>query len=618
MTRLLAAAAWIAALLIVSAAPAPARPEPRHVLLLYSYEREFTHYTFAGLFRPELSRSSSDPIDFIEVSLQPARASRTDPDASTLDAIRSVVAGRKLELVVPIGGPAATFVQKHGQQLFETTPVLLAAVDSRFIESRALGANETAVTVRHDPPRMIETILRLMPETKTVVVVIGASRLEQFWLQEVKRTFAQFDGRVTFLWTNEWPLAEILKRSSALPPHSAIFYGILALDASGTPQIETQTLDALHASANAPLFGLHSSQLGHGIVGGPLISIDELSRLTAAVALRLLRGEAPHTIETRTLQPGVPTFDARELRRWNIAESRLDAASVVRFREPTTWQTYRGAIVATVSVVAAQTVLLIALVVKRGRPRTPLLAPSDVGDAEAALARLTHRLMQAQEHERASIAKAIHDDVCQQLTGLTLRLHGLSREPGGATLDMRTRLEELCAQFWSLEREIVALSDPLYHRLSLLGLAAASRAFCERRCADKGLGLDFNAIDISETLPPDVALAVFRVLEESLSNALAHAAARRVEVTLSTAGGVIQLDVADDGRGFDVDAEMRKGALGLIGIRERLRLVDGVHTIESRPGAGTLVRARVPVASAAAAGTDQRMALRMARRSSAR
>jgi hypothetical protein len=68
--------------------------------------------------------------------------------------------------------------------------------------------------------------------------------------------------------------------------------------------------------------------------------------------------------------------------------------------------------------------------------------------------------MQAQEHERASIAKAIHDDVCQQLTGLTLRLHGLSREPGGATLDMRTRLEELCAQFWSLEREIVALSDP--------------------------------------------------------------------------------------------------------------------------------------------------------------
>ena len=90
---------------------AVAQTPARRVLLLYSYEREFTHITFAGLFRPELGRASRDPIDFIEVSLQPARSSLSDPDASTLEAVRAAFAGRGLDLVVPLGGPAASFAQ---------------------------------------------------------------------------------------------------------------------------------------------------------------------------------------------------------------------------------------------------------------------------------------------------------------------------------------------------------------------------------------------------------------------------------------------------------------------------------------------------------------------------
>ena len=85
---------------------------------------------------------------------------------------------------MPIGGPAAVFAQTYQRQLFPTPPVLLAGVDRRFVQNRALAANETAVAVEHDPSQMIETILQLLPDTRTVFVVIGASQFEQFWLKE--------------------------------------------------------------------------------------------------------------------------------------------------------------------------------------------------------------------------------------------------------------------------------------------------------------------------------------------------------------------------------------------------------------------------------------------------
>ena len=105
----------------------------------------------------------------------------------------------------------------------------------------------------------------------------------------MKRSFQRFEGRVTFVWANELSLAEMVTRSGSLPPHSAILFAILSLDAKGVPQIEEHALTQLHRAANAPIFGLRSTQLGLGIVGGPLLSIEDLSRNTAAVARRLHR-----------------------------------------------------------------------------------------------------------------------------------------------------------------------------------------------------------------------------------------------------------------------------------------------------------------------------------------
>ena len=187
---------WLALLvvwLLHGPLSAVARGETRHVLVLSSSERPFAPQSgFADALMRELIRSSREPIRFVEVSVQAARASGGAPDLSIAQRIRSAFESQRLDLVVTIGGPAATFAQQSRQELFPATPMLIAGVDRRFVEHGTFTDNETTVATQHDPALMIDEILRLLPETRTVLVVVGASQVEQFWLQEMKREFRRF------------------------------------------------------------------------------------------------------------------------------------------------------------------------------------------------------------------------------------------------------------------------------------------------------------------------------------------------------------------------------------------------------------------------------------------
>ena len=122
-------------LLIAASVPASASrraEQPRHVLLLHSYERDFApHGIVAEIFQKELNRQSDQPINFFDVSLQPARSSRNPEDWPTLEYLLSTFAGQRLDLIVTIGGPAAQFALRHRDRLFPEIPLLLASVDTR-------------------------------------------------------------------------------------------------------------------------------------------------------------------------------------------------------------------------------------------------------------------------------------------------------------------------------------------------------------------------------------------------------------------------------------------------------------------------------------------------------
>lgn len=587
---------------------AAAQMEPRRVLLLYSYDREFApHLSFIDQFRPELTKRWTGPIEFTEVSLQSVRATVKDPDDSLLDGVKAVLGGRRFDLVVPIGDSAARFALKlrwRRSDPFRGSRMLLAAVDDRFVKITRHIPMTTAVSIDYQPERLIQNILNLMPETQQVMVVAGASSVDRTWVREMKKAVTRFEDRLKFTWTDEMAFSDVLNASGKLPERSAILYAMLSLDANGVPHIEDDVLDKLHQATAAPIFGIRSSQLGKGIVGGPLLDVEELSSTATASAVRLLRKDRALDVGAKILKLGDPVYDGKELDRWNIPEKSLPEGSVVKLREPSIWDKYRKSIVAVAAVAGVQAVLVLGLAasVARRRRTEKTLRESEgrFRTLSNSLSGLSRRLMETHEQEQARVTKELQDDLSQRMMGLTMQLHMVSRTPATSVVEMRSQVGDLSGQFARLASEIFALSDKLYgSNVTVLGLVPATRLFCEQLAAQHDVTIDVDDDDVPANLSKDVSLALFRVMQEAVRNAVKYSFARAVTVSLHGCRDEVELEVTDEGAGFDPESVMKSGGVGLIGMRERLSLVDGQCAIESRPGAGTRVYARVPLTKAA-------------------
>ena len=339
-------------------------------MLLHSFGRDFKPWSeYAKTIRTELDRQSPWQLDIIEFSLVTARFSDENPEAPFIEYLRVLFAKHPLDLIVSIGAPAANFVQRHRRELFLTTPMIFTIVEQRRIQFANLSENDTVVAVAHDFPAVIENILRVLPETKTIAVVNGNSSLEKLWLQDLQKDFAPFSDRVSFIWWNDRSFEEILKQASALPPHSAIFWHLMNVDAAGVQHEGEKALAQLHAVANAPIFSFADVFFGREIVGGPMHSVLEGSRETATAAIRILGGEKAGDIKVPPTRFATPKFDWREMQRWGISESRLPAGSEIMFHAPTAWDQYRWQILLIAAVLFTQTLLILGLLYEHQRRR---------------------------------------------------------------------------------------------------------------------------------------------------------------------------------------------------------------------------------------------------------
>jgi two-component system sensor histidine kinase UhpB len=213
---------------------------------------------------------------------------------------------------------------------------------------------------------------------------------------------------------------------------------------------------------------------------------------------------------------------------------------------------------------------------------------------EAERRRAGSAALQAQEQERTRVARDLHDEVNQSLTGLLLRLEA-ARE--AAPPELEAELAETKALANQAMRELLSLARQLRPTaLDDLGLTAAIAGQVEQLAhgeIDAAIETEGDFSDLGD----DAQLVVYRVAQEGLSNAARHSGAGRVEVHLRRLdGGGVELTVTDDGRGFAFDES--EGGLGIAGMRERALLIGGELTIESRPGRGTTVRLTVPGESA--------------------
>ena len=261
-------------------------------------------------------------------------------DAPFVEYLRALNVDQPPDLIIAIGAPAANFVQAHRKDLFPTTPMLFTAVERRRVAFDKLTEYDTVVAASNKDDVFFENILRVLPLTTTIAIVVGASPSETWWRNEVAKSTARFADRVKFRWYNELSFEDMLKDAANLPPHSAIFWIGLNVDAAGVAHEGNSAFSRLYRVANAPIFFHDETFFGEGIVGGPMQSIAGQTKKAAEVALRILDGEKPSDIKPSFVELAAPMFDWRQMQRWGIAESNLPPGSTVYFREPTVWERY--------------------------------------------------------------------------------------------------------------------------------------------------------------------------------------------------------------------------------------------------------------------------------------
>ncbi len=251
--------------------------EPKQVMVLHSFGREAKPWSdFARSIHSELERQSPWPLDIIDYSLVSARSSDEDLEVPFVEYLRALYSKHPLDLIVSVGAPAAAFVQRHRRQLFAATPMVLSVVEQRRVEYSTLTENDAVVPVRIDYLAAIGNILQVLPDTKNVSVVVGASPIEQFWREQIRKDVMPFTDRVAFTFWDDLPFEDILKHAAALPPHSAIFWELMVVDAAGVVHDGDTAFMNLHAAANAPIFGYYEPNIGQGAVGGPYNGVLEL------------------------------------------------------------------------------------------------------------------------------------------------------------------------------------------------------------------------------------------------------------------------------------------------------------------------------------------------------
>ncbi len=216
--------------------------------------------------------------------------------------------------------------------------------------------------------------------------------------------------------------------------------------------------------------------------------------------------------------------------------------------------------------------------------------------AEEALASVGHRLIEAHEEERTWIARELHDDIVQRVALVMVKLEQCDRQAADATTGAHDHIRHARELLSDLGKDIQALSHRLHSsKLEYLGLVNASRSFCRELSEQRNVRIAFKHSELPSAVPKEISLCLFRVLQEALQNAVRHSGAQDFAVEVHGGQDGIRLIVSDSGIGFDWRHAINGRGLGLISMRERLRLVNGELSIQSEPGRGTTVLAHVRV-----------------------
>jgi PAS domain S-box-containing protein len=355
----------------------------RRVLVLYSDERLLPANVIVDkAIQETFAADTKNRIEFYSEFLDVARFPGEEQQQRQREFFRDKYQSRPPNLVIAVSGGALTFLTEHRDEVFAGVPIVYCSVAGDPHPDRLSEAGIANVRIPDGVIPTLQVMLRLHPDTRQVAVVSGSGPRDRQLSEVCRQEISTFGNRVAFTWLTNLSMEDLRDELSHLPDHTVVLYLTMFQDAAQTTFTPREALDLFAPASRAPIYGCYDTYLGHGIVGGSMVTFEDIGRKAAQLSLRILAGEDVQAASRSESYQPVPTFDWNQLRRWKISERRLAPGSIVRFKEPTFWEKHYPIIVAAFAVCLLEALLIMALLVQLRRRRL----------AEAALRESDRRL----------------------------------------------------------------------------------------------------------------------------------------------------------------------------------------------------------------------------------
>lgn len=567
----------------------------QRVLVLHSFHK-------GQKWNDDLSRGISDVLDRKGIELHfeymDARRFADERHFSSLYRLyRDKYLWQPVDVIISTDESALDFLLLFHEDLFPDVPVVFCGV--KFLDENRLYGEEgiTGLIELVDIEGSIQLILELTPKIEQVLVVTDNSPTSISTIKAFVPVLRRYQDRFAFHFTELMSLETLRRKLASLPRSSAVLLVNYTRDITGRILSMEESARTIADSSPVPVYALWDSYLGNGILGGLLISGYKQGKIAANMAMALLQGRRVEHMPVMKSVAGQTMFDYRQLKRFHIPERRLPKDAIVTHRPVSFFYQYRMLIIGVTAGILFLTLIILVLsinIIKRRRVEQTLK------QHEEELLSMSANIIEAQERERKRFSVDLHDEFGQTLTAVGLNLSLIktklgddcSRSVADRLTETENSIEHLYDQIHDLSRDLrpTILDD--------LGLAPTLRWYMNQYQERTGTEVSFTVEETPGAVIPDaVAVALYRVLQEAMTNVTKYARAKSVDAHLKITGREVELSVSDNGAGFDLETIMSRRiqdrGLGLVGMRERLELLKGSLTIDTAPGTGTTLTAKI-------------------------
>jgi signal transduction histidine kinase len=334
--------------------------------------------------RAAITARLGSQVEFFVESLDMLRFPRSQDEVDSIARLLERYRQIPIDVVIAAGPGAWDFAHKH-RSLWPDASIVFEGTTREGIDLSALREQDGGVLLDYDARGTLELALRLLPETRHVVLVAGNSKDDRWFMDYAQRALQPWSDRLEFTYLTDRSIALVAAEVGQLPAGSIVFFLNMFLDSTGVPNVPRPEIGTIAAASSVPVFSMIDTHIGAGGIAGSIVPWSDQGTRVGELVVDLLQDKRLATREPPAAPPARCIADWRELQRWNIKADRLPPGCEVRFRPQSIWEQHRRQAMAALAIILAQGLLIAGLLLQRRRRRL----------AEAALARQREELTHA-------------------------------------------------------------------------------------------------------------------------------------------------------------------------------------------------------------------------------